>query len=205
MTLRSLTLWPSSLAARTALLLLGGLLVAQVGGLSLHALDRAEMLHAAQEYELSRQVIAIYRSLVLARPEQRANLIDQSRFNVEVTVRLSNDQPVMSLPPAPAALQRRLRSDMQMTPLPQSLRPSAILVHSDEQQARVMVALQLPEGQWLDADMVLSPIWPWHSGAFLPTFAAMSIDRGDAADALGSPAADPAGGNAGGGGRSAGA
>ena len=167
--------WPASLAARTAVLLLGGLLVTQVGGLSLYSLDRAEMLHSAQESELSRQIVTIYRSQVLARPEHRANLIDQSRFNVAMTVRLTGDQPAVVLPMAPAALQRRLRSDMQMTPLPPSLRPQAILVHSDARQERIVVVLQLPEGQWLQADMTLLPIWPWHSSAFLPTFAVMSL------------------------------
>ena len=168
-------LWPSSLAARTALLLLGGLLVTQIDDLTLHALDRAEMLHAAQETELSRQVVAMYRSQVLAPPEHRANLIDQSRLNVAMKVRLAADQPVMTLPPAPEALQRRLRSDLLMAPLPASLRPLVILVHSDPRQERIVVAMQLPEGQWLEADMALTPFWPWHSGAFLPTFAAMSI------------------------------
>ena len=75
--LRALRIWPTSLAARTALVLLGGLLLSQVGGLMLHALDRAEMLHSAQEHELARRLMSTYRSLVLARPEQRANLIDQ--------------------------------------------------------------------------------------------------------------------------------
>ena len=167
--------WASSLAARTAVLLLGGLLVTQVGGLSLYSLDRAELLNSAQESELSRQVVAVYRSQVLARPEHRANLIDQSRLNVAMTVRLASDQPAVALPMAPAALQRRLRSDMQMMPLPESLRPRAILVHSDARQERIVVVLQLPEGEWLQADMTLSPIWPWHSGAFLPTFAVMSV------------------------------
>ena len=72
--------WPASLAARTAVLLLGGLMVTQVGGLSLSSLDRAELLNSAQESELSRQVVAVYRSQVLARREHRANLIDQSRL-----------------------------------------------------------------------------------------------------------------------------
>ena len=93
--------WASSLAARTAVLLLGGLLVTQVGGLSLYSLDRAELLNSAQESELSRQVVAVYRSQVLARPEHRANLIDQSRLNVALTVRLASDQPAVALPMAP--------------------------------------------------------------------------------------------------------
>ncbi|MCC6718149.1 MAG: HAMP domain-containing protein [Acetobacteraceae bacterium] len=170
--------WRTSLATRTALVLLSGLLIIQLGGLALHALDRAEMLRAAQERDGSRRAMAIYRSLVLARPEQRADLIDQSQLAGDIAVALSPDVPVLELPPAPAALQRLLRADMQMVPLPRSLRPIAAMVHSDARQERVALALQMPEGPWMVAEMVLAPAWAWHSGAFLYTFAAMSAVAG---------------------------
>ncbi len=166
--------WPASLAARTALVLLAGLLLSQVGGLTLHALDRAELLHSAQEHEMSRRVMTIYRSVVLARPEQRANLIDQSRFPADIAISLSAEVPNFTLPPAPPALARHMRTDMQLIPLPQSLRPRDVLVHSDSRQTRVAIALQLPEGQWLAAETIMAPVWPWHSGTFLVTFAGMS-------------------------------
>ena len=43
-----LRLWPRSLAARTALVLLVGLVVVQVAGLTIHALDRIDMQRLAQ-------------------------------------------------------------------------------------------------------------------------------------------------------------
>ena len=181
---RAVTLWsrirwrrlgaPSSLATRTALVLLGGLMVTQVGGLMLHALDRIEMLHTAQEHDLSRRVMTLYRAMVLAPPEQRGNLIDQPRETNDLKVTLSTEPPAIFLPPAPAALQRHLQSDLAQIPLPQSLRPITTLVHSDETQRRIIVALQSPEGQWLRAESNLPSVWPWHSGAFLLAFVAMS-------------------------------
>ncbi len=165
----------SSLATRTALVLLGGLMVTQVGGLMLHALDRMEMLHSAQESELTRQVMTLYRGLVLARPEQRANLIDQARGAADLVVGLAAEAPRIDLPVAPPALQRQIRAEMMQMPLPQSLRPVATLVHSDATQRRIVVALQSPDGPWLRAEISLPQVWPWQSGPFLLTFAAMSV------------------------------
>ena len=172
--LRALRIWPTSLAARTALVLLGGLLLSQVGGLMLHALDRAEMLHSAQEHEMARRLMSTYRSLVLARPEQRANLIDQARAPGDIALSLSEAEPAFALPPASATLQRHMQSHTLIIPLPQSLRPRQILVHGNDDHSRVAVALQLPEGQWLAAELALRPVWPWHSNAFLATFGIMS-------------------------------
>ncbi len=172
--IRALRIWPASLAARTALVLLGGLLLSQIGGLMLHALDRADMLHAAQEHEMARRVMTTYRSLVLARPEQRGNLIDEARMPGDIALSLSDAAPVFNLPLASPELQRHMQSHTLIVPLPQSLRPRQILVHSTEDLARVAVSLQLPEGQWLVAELSLRPVWPWHSNAFLATFGIMS-------------------------------
>lgn len=172
--IRALRIWPASLAARTALVLLGGLLLSQIGGLMLHALDRAEMLHSAQEHEMARRVMTTYRSLVLTRPEQRANLIDEARVPGDLSLALSETAPVFTLPLASSALQRHIQSHTLIVPLPQSLRPRQMLVHGTEDHSRVAVGLQLPEGQWLVAELSLRPVWPWHSNAFLATFGIMS-------------------------------
>lgn len=172
--LRLAQLWPGSLAARTALVLLGGLLLSQVGGLMLHALDRAEMLHTAQEHELARQLMSTYRSLVLARPEQRANLIDQTRLPGDTAMALTEHEPSFALPPGAPPLYRFFQSHVQIVPLPPSLRPRAMVVHGYQDMSRVAVGLQLPEGQWLSAQLAVRPAWPWHSGAFLITFGVMS-------------------------------
>ena len=172
--IRAWRIWPTSLAARTALVLLGGLLLSQIGGLMLHALDRAEMLHSAQEHEMARRLMTTYRSLVLARPEQRANLIDEARVPGDIALSLSEMAPVFTLPLASPVLQRHMQSHTLIVPLPQSLRPRQILVHSTEDHSRVAVGLQLPEGQWLMAELSMRPVWPWHSNAFLATFGIMS-------------------------------
>ena len=166
--------WPASLATRTALVLLAGLLATQISGLTLHALDRVTLLRSAQQREVAEHVMAVYRSIALARPEQRATLFDQARNTSGLRVSLSDDRPTFTLPPAPLPMQRRVVADLQLMPLPQSLRPAELLVHSDPRQEQVQVALQLPEGPWLVADLALSPIWPWHSGTFLLTFGGMS-------------------------------
>ena len=44
-----------------------------------------------------------------------------------------------------------------------------------KRQEHIVIALELPEGPWLVAETTLSPIWPWHSSAFLLTFATMSM------------------------------
>ncbi len=167
--------WRTSLAARTALVLLGGLLVTQVGGLSLHALDRAALLHSAQESDLAGRAIAAYRSVVLARPEQRATLLDQAPGAPDLVIRLSEQEPKIAMPLAPLALQDRLQAQLQRMPLPQALRPAIMRVHSDARQDQMIVALKMPEGAWLTAEMFLFPIWPWHSGTFMLTFGAMSM------------------------------
>lgn len=169
------TLQPSSLATRTALVLLAGLLLAQVGGLLLHAMDRAEMLHTAQEHDVARRVMTVYRSVVLARPEQRANLVDHVRLPPDMTVSLSAEEPAFTLPPASVALARHMISDLQMMPLPQSLRPRSVVVRSDEASGRLAIGMELPEGQWLTAETKLGSVWPWHSSYFLANFAGMSL------------------------------
>ena len=165
----------TSLAARTTQVLLGGLLVTQVGGLSLHALDRAALLHAAQESDLAGRAIAAYRSAVLAQPEQRAALLDHSPVSADLVIRLSEQEPTITMPLAPAALQDRLQAQLQRMPLPQALRPASMRVHSGVRQDHMIVALQLPEDAWLTAEMFLTPLWPWHSGNFMLTFLAMSF------------------------------
>jgi hypothetical protein len=46
-------LWPRSLAARTALVLIVGLVVVQVAGLGIHALDRIDVQRLAEAREIA--------------------------------------------------------------------------------------------------------------------------------------------------------
>ena len=59
----TLRLWPRSLAARTALVLLVGLVVVQVAGLTIHALDRIDVQRLAQARDIAVRVVSIYRTV----------------------------------------------------------------------------------------------------------------------------------------------
>ena len=54
-------LWPRSLAARTALVVLIGLALVQIAGLTIHALDRLDVQRLAQARNLALRVVPVYR------------------------------------------------------------------------------------------------------------------------------------------------
>ena len=62
----TLRLWPRSLAARTALVLLVGLVVVQAAGLTIHALDRIDLQRLAQARYVAVRVVGIYRAVMMA-------------------------------------------------------------------------------------------------------------------------------------------
>ena len=67
-----MNLWPRSLAGRTALLLLIGLIIVQAAGLTIHALDRVELQSFIQSREIAGRGFALWRNLVVMPPERRA-------------------------------------------------------------------------------------------------------------------------------------
>ena len=67
----TLRLWPRSLAARTALVLLVGLIVVQGAGLTIHALDRIDVQRLAQARDVAVRVISTYRIVMMTAPAQR--------------------------------------------------------------------------------------------------------------------------------------
>ncbi|MEA2770625.1 MAG: hypothetical protein QOD93_3587, partial [Acetobacteraceae bacterium] len=64
-------LWPGSLAARTALVLLLGLATVQVAGLTIHALDRMDVQRLGQARDIAVRVVGLYRTLALTDPARR--------------------------------------------------------------------------------------------------------------------------------------
>ena len=63
-----LRLWPRSLAGRTAVVLLLGLVIVQGLGLTIHALDRLDVQRLAQARDLAVRVVAVYRTMALTDP-----------------------------------------------------------------------------------------------------------------------------------------
>ena len=89
----TLRLWPRSLAARTALVLLVGLVVVQVAGLTIHALDRIDVQRLAQTREIAVRVVSIYRTVVMTPPERRAAVLGELRRVAGAHRRSSRNEP----------------------------------------------------------------------------------------------------------------
>ncbi len=169
-----LRFWPRSLAARTALVMVVGLGVVQITGLLLHALDRLELLKMAQEHEVARRVMATYRDVALSRPERRQAAVEEANHGPDMIVSLRQAHPSLNLPPLPAEARRHILSDMQSQPVPPALRPRTTVLLGERSHSRMVVALEFPDGDWLQVDIRPPAIWPWQSPVFIGAFVAMS-------------------------------
>ena len=70
-------IWPRSLATRTALVLLIGLALVQMAGLTIHALDRLDVQRLAQARDLAVRVVGVYRTGKTDQPfELRYQLVE---------------------------------------------------------------------------------------------------------------------------------
>ncbi len=172
-----LRLWPRSLAARTALVLAASLVVVQVAGLTIHALDRLDVLRLAQARDIATRAMGLFQIVSLTPPDQRAALLkaQTAAGRGAASVRLEIGPPASMGPPAPLDLQQLLRINMRLVPMPPSQRPREIVIDGGPQQGQVAIGLRLADGHWLDIGFDLPPLRPWHSQTFLLAFAVMTV------------------------------
>jgi len=168
--LARLTLWPRSLAARTAVVLLLGLAVVQAAGLTIHAFDRMELLRLAQAREVSSQVMSIYRNMVNVDADQRAAALADMRRLPGVEVMLSDSPAISDLEPTPPAERQLLRVNMNLVPMRGPMRPREIQMFGGPFWHRLIVSLRLPEGGWLNVTLQMEPPRLWFSPDFLTAF-----------------------------------
>ena len=167
-------LWPRSLAGRTALGMAAVLVAAQVGGLSIYASDRADLLRLAQARDLGVRVMALYRTVALTLPDQRATLVDELNAREGPTVSLAVEPPLPEMP-TPQPLNRLLHVDMQLVAVPIGARPKQITIVGSYQTQKLRFAWRLPDGKWLTVtEPFLSPE-PWNDAGFLIAFALMTV------------------------------
>ncbi|WP_317214746.1 ATP-binding protein [Gluconobacter sp. GP1] len=90
--------FPSSLVARTSLLLIVGLGVIELAGLGIHALDRLDLAERSQMHDYQIQVFSIYRTIAETKAEDRKNAIDDLHIPSNTTVLLlpTPDQEIHS-------------------------------------------------------------------------------------------------------------
>ena len=158
-----LRLWPRSLAARTAVVLLLSLAAVQVAGLTIHALDRMELQRLAQTREIAGRVMNIYRSVALTPADQRETVVQELDLRDGTSVHLDTAPPVTGMTLTPVPLQRELRVNMQIVPMPQAQRPREVVMTGGPGFQRLGIGLRLPEGHWVDVVVGMPPPRPWHS------------------------------------------
>ncbi len=123
-----LRLLPRSLAARTALVLLLGLVVVQAIGLAIHALDRIEFARLANQRETGNQVAAIYRIVADSDPMARDAEIAKLRLPPNFRAYLTTVPVLGKLRPAPEPIQRAIRHHLMLMPMPPRLRPLRVMI-----------------------------------------------------------------------------
>jgi signal transduction histidine kinase len=166
---------PGSLAGRTALVLIVGLVLVQVAGLTIHALDRVDLQRFQQARELSQRSFAIWRGLVLASPERRPALVGDLDLPPGLRVSL-DDEPAAKphYPPPPPPVLRLLRVDAIMS-APPRLRPREVVISGANRPSVMLVSLRFPDSSWLNMRIELPAPRPWHSETFLFAFLLMTL------------------------------
>jgi signal transduction histidine kinase len=88
---------------------------------------------------------------------------------------LTDGPPVTDLPETQPYEQRLLRENFVGMGIPLSLRPRPIQIFGGIAWDRVLIAMHLPDEQWLNVTVAVEPPRPWHSPTFLAAFVLMSV------------------------------
>ena len=169
-------LWPRSLATRTALVLLLGLAIVQMAGLTIHALDRLDVQRLGQARDIAIRVVGIYRSVVLTDPDRRAAMVADLHRGPDLRSVLSDSPPQVDLPAMPFPEQRLLRINMNLVPLgARQLRWRELVIYGGRGWHRAVIGMRLPDGEWVNVTVELKPLRPWHSPTFLAAFVLMTV------------------------------
>ena len=169
-------LWPRSLAARTAVVLLLGLVVVQVAGLTIHAFDRMDVQRMGQARDLAVRVIAIYRTIALTDPPRRAAVLAEMHRGPDLVTMLSPTPPQAVMPEMVMPEQRLLRVNMAMIPLGgNKLHWTDLVTYGGHVWHQAVIGMRLPDGEWVNVTAELQPLRPWHSPTFLAAFLVMTI------------------------------
>ncbi|UPY34985.1 ATP-binding protein [Sediminicoccus sp. KRV36] len=173
-------LWPGSLAGRTALVLILGLMGVQAVGLTIHAFDRVELQRAAEARETALRSYALWRALVTAPPERRPQILAEA--DLPATLVATYDA-VSTLPPGlphvPPPLSRWFRLDGAAgppvpPPPPRRFRPAEVQSGALSRSS-FAVSMRFPDQGWLNLTISTPALRPWHSDNFLVAFLAMSL------------------------------
>jgi hypothetical protein len=166
---------PHSLAGRTALFLLFGLVLVQVAGLTIHALDRIDLQQLIQARDLTQRSFTVWRSLLMTAPDRRAAVLADLELPAGLRASI-DDEPVArpDYPPPPPPLVRLFRVDAMMSG-PARFRPREVLATGSHRPGQMLLSVRFHEGHWLNLRVELPPPRPWHSETFLIAFVLMTL------------------------------
>ena len=174
-----LTLWPRSLAGRTALALVAVLVVVQAAGLTIHAMDRVELQRLADGRDAGTRIVALYRAMVAQPPDAWAGFVRDAdptpgfRFTLEPAP--NRPASLDEQPPASPETQRLIRPYLGLGAVAPALRPKNVPIRGEYMPGQTLiVAAQLPDDRWLLARIKPPAPRPWHSSRFMLAFAIMT-------------------------------
>ena len=165
---------PRSLAGRTALLLIVGLVVVQVAGLTIHALDRVDLQRFQQARELSQRSFVIWRSLLVTAPDRRSVVLADLDLPAGLRATYDDAPAARYGHPPPPALIRMMRVEAVMS-APPRLRPREVILSGANRPGVMLVSFRFPDSGWLNLRVEMLPPRPWHSETFLFAFALMTL------------------------------
>jgi signal transduction histidine kinase len=168
-------IWPRSLATRTALVLLIGLALVQMAGLTIHALDRLDVQRLAQARDLAVRVVGVYRTIALTDPARRPDVLAEMHRGPDLTAVLSDSPPQVEIPEMAPPERGLLRVNLNLVPLgaPQ-IRWRELIIYGGHPWHQAIIAMHLPDGGWVNVTAELEPLRPWHSPTFLTAFVLMT-------------------------------
>ncbi len=171
-----LRIWPRSLATRTAVVVLVGLILVQIAGLTIHTLDRIDVQRLAQGRDLGLRILPLYRVVAMTPLVRRAEVLANEHLPQMLTASLTPGPPVTDLPEVPRQQQGQFRIGVNLIGLNDPrLRWSELRLFGGIDLGRVLYAFHLPEGGWLSIEARPEPIRPWHSPTFLLAFCLMTL------------------------------
>lgn len=168
-------LWPSSLAARTAFLLILGMGLIEVCGLLINTLDRLDFDRLTQEQEAINRATAIYRDISEVDSKDRHDEIEDLDPIHGFNIFLSDKPDLQKINPPSPRLEQTVSHLLTTILFPPELRPTKIIAASDHYKYQSAIAFQLPDDkQWLNITYSLTTPNPFKSATFPITFFIMA-------------------------------
>ena len=148
-------------------------MVVQAAGLTIHALDRVDLQRFAQAREVSARAFGVWRTMLLAPPERRRAILEEVDLPAGLTASLDREAAARDAQGRPPErLARLIRPEVLMQGAPR-FRPREVVVGG--RSDRMLVSLRLPDGEWLNLTLRVTPPRPWHSETFLYAFLLMTL------------------------------